>query len=395
MNNDNQPQEKLWNSSYIMLLIIGTVLNAASQMVTPLISSFAISLGAPLTIATTIASIMSVTALFLRPVSGLFSDRYNRKTIILISNALVALCLFLMMFAKTVAMLFIVRLLHGIAFSFNGVALMAFNTMFIPKSRLGEGMGWMALGTTLSQAMGAPVGLKLVEWGGYTLCFAVAGVICLIGILIIVFMPYKHEPKPQTDGKFDINNLISLRILPYAFILCLFSSGNGIVNSLMVLFGEERGIGNIALFFTVYSLSMVAIRPFAGKLVDRRGLKIILYPSILLFGIAFFLLGGAYSLWVVLVAAAIKAISQGAGAPGIQSTCLKQIGREKAGVVSSTCFIGQDIGNAVSPIISGFVVEKFGYTVLFRGFSIIFVIGAVILFYLKTKSDEKKYGIKE
>lgn len=384
-------ETKLWNKSYIMILILSTVINSATQMVTPLVSKFAISLGAQLSIATTIASLMSWSALFLRPFAGLLSDRFNRKKIILISNLAIAVCLLLMSGAKTVTTLVAIRILHGIAFSFNSVAMMAFNTMYIPKDRLGEGMGWMALGTIVSQALGPNIGIALVEKTGYAACFAVAAAVCVVGVLIILMMHYEH-PVSDKSRKLDINSLISLRILPYAAIMCLFSAGNGLASNMLVLFGDARGIANIGLFFTAYSIAMVVVRPFSGKLVDKKGLRFVLYPAIVLSSAAYFVLGSATALWMVILAAILKAVGQGSGQPGIQSTCLRQIGREKAGVVSSTCYIGQDIGNAVAPVIGGFVVERFGYTNLFYGYAVVLLVGASLIFFLKYNYDVKKYG---
>ena len=384
-------ETKLWNKSYIMILILSTVINSATQMVTPLVSKFAISLGAQLSIATTIASLMSWSALFLRPFAGLLSDRFNRKKIILISNLAIAACLLLMSGAKTVTTLVAIRILHGIAFSFNSVAMMAFNTMYIPKDRLGEGMGWMALGTIVSQALGPNIGIALVEKTGYTACFAVAAAVCVVGVVIILMMHYEH-PVSDKSRKLDINSLISLRILPYAAIMCLFSAGNGLASNMMVLFGDARGIANIGLFFTAYSIAMVVVRPFAGKLVDKKGLRFVLYPAIVLSSAAYFVLGSATALWMVILAAILKAVGQGSGQPGIQSTCLRQIGREKAGVVSSTCYIGQDIGNAVAPVIGGIVVERFGYANLFYGYAVVLLVGASLIFFLKYNYDVKKYG---
>ena len=160
----------------------------------------------------------------------------------------------------------------------------------------------------------------------------------------------------------------------------------------MVLFGDARGIANIGLFFTAYSIAMVVVRPFAGKLVDKKGLRFVLYPAIVLSSAAYFVLGSATALWMVILAAILKAVGQGSGQPGIQSTCLRQIGREKAGVVSSTCYIGQDIGNAVAPVIGGFVVERFGYSNLFYGYAVVLLVGASLIFFLKYNYDVKKYG---
>lgn len=390
MDKEKRSETRLWNRHFVMLLVISTLINSASQMVVPLVSKYAISLGAPLTIAATISSLMSLAALFLRPVAGMFSDRYNRKKIILASNLLIATCLVLLAVSRNVPMLVAIRLLHGVAFSFNSVALMAFNTVFIPKERLGEGIGWMALGNTVAQALGPNIGIILIDIGGYSLCFMTAAGICLVGILVIMMMPYKVIGAPRAERKIDLQNLICLDILPYAAILCLFSAGSGLVSSMLVLVGDERGIANIGLFFTVYSVAMVLIRPVAGKLVDSRGLPAVLYPSILAFGLGFLILGQCSALWLFLIAAVLKAVGQGSGVPGIQSETIKKIGREKAGVVSSTCFIGQDLGNTFGPMLGGVVAEKFGFDILFSGFALLFVLLSCGVFCAITAAEKRK-----
>lgn len=390
MGNSKPEETKLWNRNFVMLLIMSTFINSASQMVLPLVSKFAISLGAPLTIAATISSLMSMAALFLRPVAGLFSDRYNRKKIILASNLLIAVCLVLMAVSKSVAMLVAVRLVHGIAFSFNSVALMAFNTVFIPKERLGEGMGWMALGNTVAQAIGPNIGIYMVDLGGYGLCFFMAAGICIVGILVVMMMPYRVIGDPNAERKIHLRSLICVEILPFAAILCLFSAGSGLISSLLVLLGDERGISNIGLFFTFYSVTMILVRPIAGKLVDNKGLSAVLYPSIVIFGLGFLILGKASAMWLIVLAGIMKAVGQGSGVPGIQSTAIKQVGREKAGLVSSTCFIGQDLGNTLGPMIGGAVASATSFSALFSGFSVFFIVASCVIFYAITLAEKRK-----
>ncbi|MBR5064672.1 MAG: MFS transporter, partial [Oscillospiraceae bacterium] len=99
------------------------------------------------------------------------------------------------------------------------------------------------------------------------------------------------------------------------------------------------------------------------------------------------------TLTAVIIAGILKAIGQGSGSPAIQSTSLKMIGREKAGVVSSTCYIGADVGNAIAPIIGGYVAENFGYEVMFKGYAVILFVVGTIIFTIKWKYDYKKYGV--
>ncbi len=338
---------------------------------------------------------MSLAALFFRPVAGLFSDRYNRKRTILASNLLIALCLILMAVSNSVPMLVAIRLVHGVAFSFNSVALMAFNTVFIPKERLGEGIGWMALGNTVAQAFGPNIGIFLIDTGGYSLCFFTAAGICLVGIIVILMMPYQTAERPDVEKRISFRSLICVEIIPYAAILCLFSVGSGLVSSMLVLLADERGISNIGLFFTFYSITMVLIRPVAGKLVDSKGLPIVLYPSIIAFGLGFLILGQTSVFWLIILAAIMKALGQGSGVPGIQSTTINIVGREKAGLVSSTCFLGQDIGNTFGPMLGGIIAQNYGFKTLYSGFSIVFIIAACAIYYAIRLAEKSKKSARK
>ncbi len=384
---------KLWNRSYILVLIMSTFNYAASQMVNPFISKYALSLGATMTVASTVAGLMSIVALFLRPVSGMCGDKFNRKKIITITSIITAVCMVFYATVDSVPALIVVRVVHGIVFSFSGVAMMAFNTSFMPKAKMGEGMGWMALSNIISSALGPNIGTWIVDEYGYPVCFVASAVICLITTLIILMIPYVSPPKDENSSKkFSINSFISLRILPYAGLMGLFSVGNGLVTAFLILLGDERGIENVALFYTAYSISMVAVRPFIGKLLDRKGLAIILYPSYVVASISMLLLGFANSLWMVILAGILKAIGQGSGSPSIQAASIKALGREKAGVVSSTCYIGQDLGNAIAPTLGGIMYSFVGFEGLFSGYAILLLVVGCLGYYLKSKYDRAKYG---
>ena len=55
------------------------------------------------------------------------------------------------------------------------------------------------------------------------------------------------------------------------------------ISTYLAILAEERGIGNIALFFTVYSACLVLLRPVTGKLLDKKGVYVILVPSVAVF----------------------------------------------------------------------------------------------------------------
>ena len=390
-SNKFQEPTKLWNKWYITILLLSMVNHVASQLITPIVSKYAMSIGATMATAGTIAGLMSLAAMFARPFAGLSSDRINKKLIIAVTGAVTGVCMYLYSASKSVEMMTAVRFVHGIFFSFSTVALLAFNTMFIPKDKIGEGIGWSVVTTTLATAMGPNLGLWLVDHFGYKACFVAAAIGTIIPNLCFLVIPNRQEPHvPGKSAKFNMNDFISLQIFPFALLTGLFSCCNGIVNSFLTLLGDEHGIEGVGVFFTAYSVILIVTRPITGKLYDQKGIKFIMYPSIALAALSMLLLGKATSAWTVLLAGVLKALGQGTGAPSIQAHCLKKLGRDKAGVVSSTCYMGNDIGNTVGPAIGGLVASRAGYGPMFITIAVsVIVIGWPLLFF-KTRYDEHK-----
>lgn len=390
-SNRFQEPTKLWNKWYITILLLSMVNHVASQLITPIVSKYAMSIGATMATAGTIVGLMSLAAMFARPFAGLSSDRINKKLIIAVTGAVTGVCMYLYAASKSVEMMAAVRFVHGISFSFSTVALLAFNTMFIPKDKIGEGIGWSVVTTTLATAMGPNLGLWLVDHFGYKACFAAAAIGTIIPNLCFLVVPNRQEPHvPGKSAKFNVNDFISLQIFPFALLTGLFSCCNGIVNSFLALLGDERGIKGVGVFFTAYSVILIVTRPITGKLYDQKGIKFIMYPSIALAALSMLLLGKATSTWIVLLAGVLKALGQGTGAPSIQAHCLKKLGRDKAGVVSSTCYMGNDIGNTVGPAIGGLIASRTGYGFMFIMIAVsVIVIGWPLLFF-KTRYDEHK-----
>lgn len=390
-SNRFQEPTKLWNKWYITILLLSMVNHVASQLITPIVSKYAMSIGATMATAGTIVGLMSLAAMFARPFAGLSSDRINKKLIIAVTGAVTGVCMYLYSASKSVEMMAAVRFVHGISFSFSTVALLAFNTMFIPKDKIGEGIGWSVVTTTLATAMGPNLGLWLVDHFGYKACFAAAAIGTIIPNLCFLVVPNRQEPHvPGKSAKFNVNDFISLQIFPFALLTGLFSCCNGIVNSFLALLGDERGIKGVGVFFTAYSVILIVTRPITGRLYDQKGIKFIMYPSIALAALSMLLLGKATSTWIVLLAGVLKALGQGTGAPSIQAHCLKKLGRDKAGVVSSTCYMGNDIGNTVGPAIGGLIASRAGYGSMFITIAVsVIVIGWPLLFF-KTRYDERK-----
>jgi predicted MFS family arabinose efflux permease len=376
--------QRLWNRQFIFLLSLSAVTATAFNMVTPALPLFAVELGAGLTIAGTLAGIFAITALVVRPFSGAAVDRLNKKRLLVVSTALMALAVMGYSQSRSVAVLFLFRILHGAAFSVSGTTNTSLACAYIPPRRLGEGVGYLGLGFILATAIGPSLGLGLAERYGYQVTFTASAVLFALAAGLMLLLPYRHQPaaalSPEegSTGRLRLGDLFARDLLIYAALAAIVSLSNGVVATFVSLFAQERGIPNIGLFFTVSAVSMLAMRLVGGRLLDRYGLSRVLYPAYAVAGLSMLLLAASRTLPPVLVASMLRSLGQSAAQPALQATCIRKLGPARTGVATSTFFVGADVGQGLGPIIGGAVSETMGYSAMYAGTGVVLMLGMVL-----------------
>ena len=384
----NEPST-LWNGNFIMVLVFGFIAGTATQMVNPLLSKYAVSLGATLTLAGTIFGLHSGVALLARPFSGAASDLFNRKYVMIGGILLSTVAFAGYLLFQTIAAVIIFRILQGISFAFIGVSRNAYATEFIPRERLGEGIGFASFGLILSQAVGPAIGLWISDTWGFSYVFIVSLLLTLIGAVAFLFQPYKPQVRAQSSRKkLTLKNLIAVDVIPYALLAGMFTMAGQLDSSFIALLGTERGIANVGLYFTVYSIAALVLRPISGKIADRLGLSVILYPAFIFLSLTMVLIGSAYSILFIILAGLSKSLGQGIAIPAIQSASIKRLGREHAGVVMATIHMGSDLLNTIAPPLGGFFAADMGYGNMYYAFAGIVLLG-IPAFALIKRSEKK------
>jgi MFS family permease len=388
-----EPRGRLWTFPYLFLMFLGTVSSTAFAMVQPTIAKQAVALGASLAVAGMVAGLFSLTALIARPVSGLLADRLDRKTLLVSATGVLGLATLGYAVSAVLPALAAFRVLHGIAFSVSSTVNMAIVATVIPRSRLAEGIGYYGLGQILAQAVGPAIGLALMTAHGLPVTYAVAGSALLLDCLLMLRLPTRPCEKRTAGGRIRFADLLSLPLLPLALIGGIFSFMNGTISTFLVLVGDARRIGGIALYFTVYAVVLLLVRPVVGRISDRKGLGLVLYPAFALAILAAVLLGVANGLAMILAAGVVYAMAQGSAQPSLQATLLKLAPEGRTGLATSTYYLGADIGQGFGPIVGGSIATAFGYTAMFLSCAALFVIGAATSgLVLKTKRRSSATG---
>lgn len=374
-------KKKLFSLNYCLLSLVNLITSLGYSMVVSIISSYAVELGTGLTLAGTVSGIFSISALLIRPFSGFAMDRMNKRNICIFSATLICLSFLGYTFAPTIAVIFVFRILHGIAFGINSTANMALISEYIPKERMAEGLGYFGMGQIIAYAIGPGIGIDIRDQYGYRPLFLMISLMTLLAVGLLFFVRVNtSENRKALSGELSLSlgNLVVKECIVYALTAGLFSMVNGITSAFIVLYGEERKIPDIALFFTVNSIALFLMRIIMGRVIDRTGLSLMVNLSLVSTAVSLFLIASTSGIFLVLAAAVLKAIGQGCGQIALQSACIKKVDKSKVGIASSTFYIGLDIGQGLGPILGGKVSAMFDYKTMFASVGVLMIIGAVL-----------------
>lgn len=381
----------LWNKSFLFLVIISLFSSMGFNMVYVMISNYATKLNNSLAIAGIISGIFSISALVVRPIAGRSADRFNKRNVCILANLLMGLVVFGYAFTNQIPMLFLLRICHGFTFGLSSTATIALVTEFIPKERMGEGLGLYGIGQVISQVIGPNLGVSIADQLGFQTLFLLTSALAFVAGLLLLVFPYmkKAGVEGSTKAKLTLQSLIAKEVVMYTIVGGMFSFSNGVISSFLILLGKERQIANAGFFFSVGAIVLFAIRLFIGRIVDKQGLTLIVNLSLLITAASMVLVGVAPALSWLILASVLKSMGQGTGQICLQTECVKKVDPGRVGVAMSTFYIGADVGQGLGPILGGALSERFNYMVMYITCGVLMII-TMILFNLYQRKEGRK-----
>ena len=349
--------EKMANRSFVLCLIMQFWFWIAFNMTLPLIAQYVVDMGASSATAGFVAGIFSFLALVMRPIAGYIADRVNSKLLLYIGFAATIAAFVIYGTAPDVGWLIVGRVIHAFGLCIQTTVGVAMAMQFIPSGRAVEGVGYIGVAAQIALALGPSVGVIALGLLGYQgTFFAAAVVMLLVGSLLAPI--HVAPPKRKAgDAKLSIHDFVDVHAIPLALTIMSFAICSGLTSSLLVLVGTQRGIVGVTAFFLVSSIGIAALRPFAGRRVDKKGLQALMPICFVGETACMSLLAFAGNLPLVITAAFGRMFGQGIAQSSLQGQVLKDAGPEARGVASSTVYIGIDVGQGVGAMVGGALID--------------------------------------
>ncbi len=324
-----------------------------------------------------------------QPLVGLWVDRVGRRFFMLVGVTILTASSAAFIVSGSVPLLGVLRALQGVAFSAFFVANYIHVVDLVPVARRGWALGIYGLSGLTSTALAPLLGELVIRRLGFGWSFAVSTLFAL-GALVIVTRSRDVRPPMLGAGpgpealRQGLQELLRLH-MALAFF---FGLGTGALFTFLPTFAESLGVTGLGLFYTAYAGAAMLVRVAGGTLIDSRGRRAVIMPSMFVQSAATCILSllavlvGPRTLVPVLpflfLAGFMAGAAHGFLYPALSALLMdvtSERGRGSAvGIFSSVILVG----NALGSITFGYVAQGLGYAIMWGGLTTLLALGFLL-----------------
>ena len=328
----------------------------STMFVNPLINGYAKELGASSAFAGIIVGIMSLAAMFLRPVAGNLTDKFSKYRLSFIGGTLIFVGVMGYVLTPSSGWLLLFRLINGTGYVLCTVCMTTWLAFLVPRQHVGEAMGFYGLMNALAMALAPAVSINIYQKIGYRTSLVASAVSALLMIVAIQFGGDHALPKKRVRTQKKSFKIIQFNVLPVAILTTLFAIPYFVTQADIVTYVEQKHLTvAVGSYFLIYAVVLLIIRVGLKRYFDTVRFGVWFWLSLVSTAAYIILLTVMNIDWQMALAAALMASGYGIIYSVLQSTALLLAPIEEQGLASATFYLGLDIAMAFGPMISGVI----------------------------------------
>lgn len=377
-------EARLWTKDFVLISLATFFIFMSFQMTMPTLPKYVQFLGAKESIVGLVTGVFTVSAVLIRPFVGRELDRRGRRGLYLQGLGLFIFSVLAYRWAPTAVVVLAIRFIHGLGWGAVTTAAGTIVTDLLPPARRGEGMGYYGMFSNLAMAVAPATGLFLLGRYNYPPVFFVAAAFAALAFLLATRL---KRDEPLKGENLPAPALFEPRTLQPALVTFLIALSYGCLVTFLPLYAEHQGISNIGPFFTVYAVTLLVIRPLAGRLYDRYGPPTALVPGLALLIFALVLLSRAQTWAAFLLAGTFYGLGFGSAQPALQALTVADVPPSRRGAANATFFSAFDLGIGLGAIALGMVAQSIGYPGMFLAAAggVILALAAYLFFHVLSR----------
>ncbi len=341
------------------------------------------------------ASAFVVGALCARVFAGKYVNFLGRRRTILACLAAYVIAGLAYLVVDSYTTLILLRLAHGAAFAFGQTALNAAVFELIPKSRRGEGAGYYLLANALPPALGPLGAIQLTAHYGFWAMFVATTVLSAVALAaaLLIRLPEQKTRQARLRDRLMLRpqDIIEPGAFAIALVAALLGLGFASVMTFLNGFAHSEGmVDSASIFFVVYASAVLASRLFMGKIQDRFGDNVAVYPAILAYAASLVLLAWTPNQAVLLTAGALAGFGFGSILPVLQAIIASALPAHRTSIGISTFFLMMDMGFGLGPLVLGQLVELGSYRTMYASCAGVVAVSLLLYWYVHGRYDVKQ-----
>lgn len=332
-------KKSIYTKDVILVMAASFFFMFSTMFVNPLINGYAESLGASSGFAGIIVGIMSIAAMFLRPIAGNLTDKFSKYRLSLIGGILILLGIIGYNYVPASGWLILFRLINGTGYVLCTVCMTTWLAFLVPRSHVGEAMGFYGLMNALAMAVAPAVSINIYQKIGYREALIASAIAAFLMIVAIQFVGDHAKPikKVQKESNKKHFKIIQWNVLPVALLTTLFALPYFTTQADIVTYVEQKHV-NVAVgsYFLIYAVVLLVIRIGLKRYFDTVKFGIWFWISTVSTAFYIIMLGIMENNWEMALAAAGMAMGYGIIYSVLQATALLLAPISEQGLASAT-----------------------------------------------------------
>lgn len=360
-------KQRLWTGRFLLAIATNFFVSMVFYLPMTTMALYAVErFGASDSEAGLASSAFIIGAVIARIFAGKLLDLVGRRRLLL--AALLVYSIVAVFYAPTgdLGLLIVVRIIHGVAFGTAATVIAASVVGLIPFTRRGEGMGYFGLSATFATAAGPFVAVTLVNGFGHDWLFAFTTGCAAAALLLGLFLrlPERTPTDDERANRWKLrwSDVLDPWALPVSLVMLLGGIAfSGVLAFLNSYANAENMVEAAGLFFLVYAGGVVVSRLVVGRMQDRYGDNVVIYPTLALFAAGLVVIGMAPNGIVLMLGGVLLGLGFGGLLPSGQVIAVSLAPDHRVGTATATYFLMLDLGSGFGPMVLGLLIPHTGY----------------------------------
>jgi len=341
-----------------------------------------------------VQGVYSAAGILCQPVIGLWLDRIGRRFFMALGVFLLIASSAAFLVSHSLALLAALRVVQGLGFSAFFVANYMHVVDLVPAERRGWALGIYGVSGFLGTALAPVAGEIMVRRLGFPWLFVLSVLLGGAAAWLVATTRGIRPPSMGEGPRIDSLRAGLAEVLRlHMALVFFFGLGTGAMFTFLPTFGEGLGVHSVSLFYTAYAIAAVGVRVGGGNLIDTRGRRATIIPSMFVQGVAAGLLT-AMALLVrphmtlpvvpfLFLAGLLAGGAHGFLYPALAALLMDVTPEARRGSVVGIFSAVFLVGNALGSMVFGYVAHGLGYAVMWSTLMLLLLAGFVLSFRLR------------